>query len=85
MPSVLLQNAYNGMVNRCRGCQLKCCWVFLLQVIMLIIDPLSLNLVYICLNDMLKILYVKSYHALQEIGNIDYSKIAKIWLVKFCK
>ena len=47
------------------------------------IDQLALNLIYVCLHNTLQILW-KSFLCFTEIGKIDYSKIAKIWLVKFC-
>ena len=45
---------------------------------------LGFNLVDICLDNMLQIL-CDSLLRFAKIGKIDdYSKIAKIWLVKFC-
>ena len=49
----------------------------------LIIDQLALNSVDICLNNTLQIL-CKLLLSFAQIGKIDYSKIVKIWLVKFC-
>ena len=47
-----------------------------------ITDQLSLNLVDICLNNTLQI-SCRSFLCFANIGKIDYSKTAKIWLVKF--
>ena len=48
-----------------------------------IIYHLTLNLVDIGIDNKLKILW-KSLLCFVNIEKIDYSKIAKIWLVKFC-
>ena len=48
-----------------------------------IIDQLALNLVYLCIDNTLKIL-CKSLLYFVKIRKINYSEIAKIWLVKFC-
>ena len=48
-----------------------------------IIDQLALNLVAICLDNMLKIL-CKSLLCYAEIRKIAHSKIPNIWLLKFC-
>ena len=47
-----------------------------------IIDQLVLNLVNICLDNTLQI-SCKSFLCSAKIGKIDYSTIAKIWLIKF--
>ena len=49
-----------------------------------IIDKLALNLVDIYLDKMLVIL-CKSLLCFAKIWQIDYSKITKIWFLKFCK
>ena len=49
----------------------------------LVIDQLALNLVGICLDKTLQI-SCKLLPSFVKIEKIDYSKIAKIWLVKFC-
>ena len=48
-----------------------------------IIGQLALNLVDICLDNKLQIL-CKSLLCFAKIWKIDWSKSAKIWLVKFC-
>ena len=48
-----------------------------------IIDKLALNLVDICLDNTLQIL-CKSLLYFAAIGKHYYSKITKIWLLKFC-
>ena len=48
-----------------------------------IVDQLALNLVDICPDNTPQI-SCKSLLCFAKIGNIDYSKIPKIWLVKFC-
>ena len=48
----------------------------------IIIDQLALDLVDICIDNTLQIL-CKSLLCFAKIGKIDYSKFAKIWLVKF--
>ena len=48
-----------------------------------IIDQFTLNLVDICLDNTLQIL-CKLLLCFAKIGNIDYSKIAKTWIVTFC-
>ena len=47
-----------------------------------IVAQLALNLVNICLDNMLQI-SCKSFLYFAKIGNSDCSNIAKIWLVKF--
>ena len=46
-------------------------------------DQLALNLVEIYLDNTLMIL-CESFLYFAKIGKIDYSKITKNWLVKFC-
>ena len=47
-----------------------------------IIDQLASNLVDICFDNTLQIL-CKSLLCFPKIGKFNYSKITKIWLVKF--
>ena len=47
-----------------------------------IIDQIAFSLVDICLDNMLQILW-KSFLCFAKIGETDYSKVTKIWLVEF--
>ena len=48
-----------------------------------IINQLALNLIDTCLDNML-LLLSKLLQCFSKIGKIDYSRIVKIWFVKFC-
>ena len=75
MRAVLIQNALDSMVNRCRRCQNAA--GHCLSNELRLNDQLDLNLVDICLANALQIL-CKSLLCFQKFGRLtDYSKIAK--------
>ena len=81
MAAVLLQNAFDGMVNSRRDVKMLLGILFPMNYV--IIDQLALNLADIFLNNTLQIL-CKSLLCFQKIEKTDWSKTAKIWLMKFC-